>query len=480
MISLWMLYAAGTALLLGMAAHALERVLLARDRLVRWIWVAAVAGSVTIPVTAAVLSLRDGGSLAAGVVIDTEAIRVVAGLASVEQTRGMRLEAERALGTLWFAASLTLLIGLVLSLGILERRQRGWGARRVGGRMVLVSEHTGPAVVRFVWPEIVVPRWVLGLDAAAQVRVIAHEEEHARAGDPWLLLGAAAALVLLPWNVPLWWQVLRLRRAVEVDCDARVLSVLPDARAYGLLLLEVSRRARRVRIPAAAFSEPCSLLEWRIRVLTRSLPWLRGPALASLWAAAALAAASVVALPVPERPHLERIYGAAPPAAPPLAGRNEVVPPAGFSRTAPQEPSVLAPIRMPIPEQAVSPSRAVALPIWRAIPFRPALPAAASFDVAPRLRNDRELMWLVEREYPAPLQRSGVGGTVLLTIRIDRTGRVVGTETLRTSGREDLDLLAHTLLRRADFTPALWQQQPVEVWIQVPITFSPREDDRIP
>ena len=32
------------------------------------------------------------------------------------------------------------------------------------------------------------------------------------------------AVVLMPWNLPLWWQWRRLRFAIEVDCDARVLA----------------------------------------------------------------------------------------------------------------------------------------------------------------------------------------------------------------------------------------------------------------
>jgi hypothetical protein len=74
-------------------------------------------------------------------------------------------------------------------------------------------------------------------------------------------------MVLVPWNVPLWWQLRRLRFAMEVDCDARVLRRGAEARAYGEMLLSVGQH--RVRIPygAMALTEPISQLERRIRAL---------------------------------------------------------------------------------------------------------------------------------------------------------------------------------------------------------------------
>ncbi|UUZ52386.1 hypothetical protein LP419_22985 [Massilia sp. H-1] len=44
------------------------------------------------------------------------------------------------------------------------------------------------------------------------------------ARDPQLLGLALLVLVAMPWNLPMWWQLRRLRHAIEVDCDARVLA----------------------------------------------------------------------------------------------------------------------------------------------------------------------------------------------------------------------------------------------------------------
>lgn len=97
--------------------------------------------------------------------------------------------------------------------------------------------------------------------------VLAHEEEHLRRRDPWLLAVAYASLLCFPWNPVLWWQVRRLRLAVEVDCDRRVTADRDDpARAsYGELLLEIGRGGRPA--PATPFARGESHVGERIREL---------------------------------------------------------------------------------------------------------------------------------------------------------------------------------------------------------------------
>jgi hypothetical protein len=159
----------------------------------------------------------------------------------------------------------------------------------VDGVPVLLSPSTGPAVIGLFRSRIVLPQWVVD-DAPDDVRALLmeHEREHLRAGDPRLLAVGLAAVALMPWNPAAWWQLRRLRLAVEVDCDARVLARRADVRAYGTLLLEVGRRGTGGRLLAAAFSEPASFLERRIRIMTSPRvrrPWLR----AAGFGAAALA-----------------------------------------------------------------------------------------------------------------------------------------------------------------------------------------------
>jgi len=71
----------------------------------------------------------------------------------------------------------------------------------------------------------------------------------------------------MPWNLPLWWQLRRLRRAIEVDCDARVLNAGHDVNRYGETLLEVGQRHSAFLGSVAAMSESKSFLEQRIRIM---------------------------------------------------------------------------------------------------------------------------------------------------------------------------------------------------------------------
>jgi hypothetical protein len=79
----------------------------------------------------------------------------------------------------------------------------------------------------------------------------------------------ALVLVALPWNLPLWLMARRLRRAIELDCDARVLARYPDVQRYGRVLLAVAqRRGLGAALIAPALAEPVSLTEERIVAFT--------------------------------------------------------------------------------------------------------------------------------------------------------------------------------------------------------------------
>jgi beta-lactamase regulating signal transducer with metallopeptidase domain len=88
--------------------------------------------------------------------------------------------------------------------------------------------------------------------------------------DPQLLTVALCLVVLMPWNIPLWWQLHRLRYAIEVDCDARVLESGLDTRQYGEMLLEVSQRPSAYIGAVASVSESRSFLEDRIAIMVRN------------------------------------------------------------------------------------------------------------------------------------------------------------------------------------------------------------------
>jgi len=104
----------------------------------------------------------------------------------------------------------------------------------------------------------------------------------------------------VPWNVALWWHARRLRLAMEVDCDARVLRAHPRPERYGLLLLAIAQRSSAAAHLAPALSEPVSNLERRIVAMSTTTAGSR-PRLAASGALALLALAIACSLEAPTR-----------------------------------------------------------------------------------------------------------------------------------------------------------------------------------
>jgi len=278
MLATWMLYCAAVGVLLSGGALALERGLRSLGRPTRWVWAGAMALTLALPAAARFVPTRPAPRVAPGPVsLAPSALGMVRAPAPpAAKTPARRLAPpplelggwDPALRLAWGASSAAVLLALAVIGAVLARRRRGWATAEVDGVSVLVSPDVGPAVVGFFRSRIVLPRWALAADAEARRLVLEHEREHVRAGDPRLLTAALAFAALTPWNPAAWWQLRRLRLALEVDCDARVLRRRADVRAYGTVLLEMGRRASRSRLLAAAFAEPVSSLERRIRIMT--------------------------------------------------------------------------------------------------------------------------------------------------------------------------------------------------------------------
>ena len=117
--------------------------------------------------------------------------------------------------------------------------------RKIDGVPVVVTDAMGPATVGFWRSRVLIPRWVLALPGTQRQYIVRHEEEHRRAHDAQLLFLASLPLILMPWNLAVWWQLRRLCLAVEMDCDNRVVAALGDAPAYGSLLLKVAEASSR-------------------------------------------------------------------------------------------------------------------------------------------------------------------------------------------------------------------------------------------
>ena len=274
----WLVYSVMVTVLLGGAALAAEASARLRRVSTRWIWALAIVAAPLLPLAISTVSIQVPVSLAPNAVSAPVALREKtlpalspsSWVATPSATPDSGMPTDDLLQRLWAAASLAIMIALMVGALALQLRKRRWTQRLVAGANVLVAPDAGPAVVGLVSPRIVVPEWLLQSPPLQQALVIAHEKSHIDARDPQLLAFAIAVLALMPWNLPLWWMVRRLRHAIEVDCDARVLRGGHDVRAYGEVLVDVGQRQSGYLGAAAAMAESRSLLEQRIRLMLRS------------------------------------------------------------------------------------------------------------------------------------------------------------------------------------------------------------------
>lgn len=267
MIAAWMLYTLLVSALVALAARAAEALFRARGLPARAAWSAALALMLSLPVLTAFRAPSSEAPLPLAANAPPGTLQT-APLPKVPAAFPARPSLDRPLLVGWGLASLALLGFLLHGTGVLHGRRREWRDAEVDGRRLLVSPDVGPAVVGWRRMQIVVPAWVLGLDRESREIVLAHEEEHIRRHDPRLLLATLMAAALMPWNLALWYAARRLRLAVELDCDARVVARGVDRYRYGRVLLEAGSRTRAAGLPAlATFAERPTQLESRLSAL---------------------------------------------------------------------------------------------------------------------------------------------------------------------------------------------------------------------
>jgi bla regulator protein BlaR1 len=273
----WILYVVFITLLLSGAALAAERAARLRRGRSRWIWVLTILASLAIPTIIASVSVQVPSLVTPTVSRKITALREmtsvhVAPLTWVRERTVNSATApnlNRMLQRSWVVVSAALFAALVLNGAQVFWRKRRWRSGTVAGAWVYIAPDVGPAVVGLLRPRIVVPTWLTETPPSHQAMVIAHEQAHVAGHDPQVLTVALFLLVLMPWNLPLWWQLHRLRYAIEVDCDARVLERGVDTRQYGEMLIDVGQRPSVYVGAVAAMSESRSFLEERIAIMVR-------------------------------------------------------------------------------------------------------------------------------------------------------------------------------------------------------------------
>lgn len=290
-------YALAVAMIAASSAWLLERALTTLHLPVRWAWVGALGLSVWLPLTSLISGPPQGSP--AGAAATAEVVAPIAEADIVDDTYGdSRQEMAPALELLagwrtwigrtvasgaallsmiglapaWIAGAwgaFSVVVGMVLIASSLRlnRSARGWSDETLLGRYVKVSPRMGPATVGFLTPVIVIPRWARVLPPHELELVLRHEGEHARSRDTLLLSLGLVAVVAFPWNPLVWWQLRRLKDAVEVDCDRRVLRNGVAPARYGDLLVRLGSRGRLASLAVPTMAGSTSALERRLTAM---------------------------------------------------------------------------------------------------------------------------------------------------------------------------------------------------------------------
>jgi beta-lactamase regulating signal transducer with metallopeptidase domain len=291
MTAAWMLYLLGVGTLLAIAGRLLASAVRHFGHSVRFVHAAALASVLVLAVFAPRRELVESTMRPATVTTVAPAASAVHESTLMDRARALRTALDDATGALsevvrrwmpppvarialivWTSVSAALLVLFVVVNWRLSLARRAWESRSVSGTPVRVTPDVGPAVIGLLRAEIVIPHWMFGRPDEEQRLVLAHEREHLRARDNLLLAGAWLAAIALPWHPAVWYLVDRIRLAIELDCDVRVLRGGASERSYGALLIDMAARKSAVRFGALAIADGPSHLERRIR----AMHWRRG------------------------------------------------------------------------------------------------------------------------------------------------------------------------------------------------------------
>ncbi|CAN7762495.1 M56 family metallopeptidase [Caballeronia sp. LjRoot34] len=273
----WMIYAVSVSAVLSVAALIAEHSARQRRSPSRRFWLLAIVASLAIPAVTTLVSIDIPAELRPSVPRNVIALHEITSMhlspAVWVENHGsgslafqhVQLHAEDA----WYGASILMILALLASATHLQWRKRQWATASVCDVSVYISTDVGPAVVGLLHPRIVLPVWLLDSPPEQQASVMAHENSHMDAHDSTVFTIALCLIALMPWNLPLWWQLRRLRCAVEVDCDARVLRAGQKIAVYGETLIAVGERQSRYIGSVAGMSESRSFLERRLKLMLR-------------------------------------------------------------------------------------------------------------------------------------------------------------------------------------------------------------------
>lgn len=285
----WLVYAVQVGLCVAALAWATEAVARLFRRPSRFIWLGAVIFSTTLVARAAVVSPESPAPVQP---LSLPSLDILQASVLTARQRVPAVPTEYIAG-IWALATLLVGLSFAATNWRLRRASRSWPTTHLHGHRVRVAPSAGPLVLGLVRPEIVVPRWVLSRPAGEQNVILTHEIEHLRAGDQKLLAAGCLAAALMPWNPACWIMVARLRLAIEIDCDARVLRGGVSPRSYGSLLVDVAESSSPFLVGTMGLAARSSHLRSRILAMQSrrfNHPFLRGTAAAIVGLVSFLAA----------------------------------------------------------------------------------------------------------------------------------------------------------------------------------------------
>jgi hypothetical protein len=280
----WVLYCLVSSTLLAAMAAGADAILTRRRKAARWVWLAAIAASIAVPAVLLLSQQRAPARIA-----DAAEVRFDDVFQRVERRERLaRSQSEGAVSERvphvrmpqWLRADGVVTIAIISCILLatarvasdsvaLFRWRRRWRSGQVDGHRVLLSERQGPALVGLLEPSIVIPEWATRLDPFERSLMLAHVREHLRARDGILASAGLLGALCMPWSPAVWWAFRRLRTAIEIDCDRRVLATFPDVARYGRLLVDVAERAADgSSLAITGFSEHTAPLVRRIRAMT--------------------------------------------------------------------------------------------------------------------------------------------------------------------------------------------------------------------
>lgn len=416
MIINWMLASVVFGGIVATGAAFADRAFTASGRPRRWAWAIALGISTAWPLVAGLWALARPIDAPIAIIrtrIGSSAARAIAD--QLVPSQGWGPAVEKALVALWGVATLLLLLRIAIAIRRMREVTSAADRMTMDGTPVLVSDKAGPAVCGAIAPQIVLPRWILELDAPLRGMVLRHEREHVERGDAATVLGAAIAVALVPWSPATWLMSRRLRLAIELDCDARVLAATDDPTRYGQLLMLVAQRQAHARLQPM-LAESSAHLERRITEMHANTKRsrVRAIALGTLAAGAVvLACSSPVMAGITKPAQVVRV-------APPLRYANEVL-------KLPAAKTTVAAPRTPTYQVELQGQGGQAKPAQAPPPGTPKTQQAkpAQFVEFTLAQGAQESPNSSPPKYPDLLKQAGVEGTVQVQWVIDTLGNVV-------------------------------------------------------